>query len=73
MLRRRSKCRACRHAFNEHVLVGTGENPADGGVIICSESGCDCVGSWGMNGLPPLTIPDAEMVEVLRVRLQARS
>jgi len=44
------RCSACPHPFDPHVLVAVGNDPLDGGLLVCPEPGCLCVCTWGVNG-----------------------
>jgi hypothetical protein len=43
-LREGDGCADCGHPFDPHAVVTTGENPLEGGIILCPE--CDCYGTW---------------------------
>lgn len=63
-------CPICDDPYNEHVLIATGENPADGGILLCPRVGCQCFATWGINDLPPLTVPEDDEVADLRAKIQ---
>lgn len=46
-------CPQCGHDFDLHVLVCVSAGkPMEGGWIVCPE-GCDCLGTWTADDVPP--------------------
>lgn len=70
--RRKVKCHLCGHPMLDHVLVATGPEPMDGGVVICPVPNCQCYATWGTNDLPALEIPNEAEVAALRAKIQNR-
>jgi hypothetical protein len=66
-------CQQCRHAFDPHVMVATTGEAADGGVMLCPVPGCECYGTWGLDGGPTARIPDRFEVAALREQVQHRA
>ena len=66
-------CDRCPHDFDSHNLVTTGEDPTQGGVIICPHIGCACYATWDV---PPystketIRIPDEEELVLIRSLFQ---
>lgn len=62
---------ACPHPFDLHSLISTTGEPMDGGIILCPHPGCDCYSTWGVMGMMPVHVPDAEETAELREALQS--
>lgn len=46
-------CPRCTHEFNPHIVVLLYDDVQDGGIIICQNSGCECLVTWAAEGRQP--------------------
>lgn len=63
-------CAQCEHDFDDHVVMPTAVDPADGGIILCPSKGCLCFTTWSVANRGVARIPDPEEIELLREQFQ---
>ncbi len=65
-------CIQCRHLMDPHILFPVGEDPDDGGLVICDHDDCECFNVWSVDGRPPPRMQRPTVDDLNRLRAATR-